>query len=87
MQKELGKPLNLQNHDEIVASVPPEKAYEYALFITTMLEQPREYFGNVLRVPAVVTVGKDWGSGEEFKFFPSKKAFNEVLYEKILASA
>lgn len=85
MQKELRKPLSLQVHDEIVASVPPERAYEYALFVTTMLEQPRDYFGNVLRVPAVVTVGTNWGNGTEMKILPKKKEFDEVVHEILIA--
>ena len=72
--------INLQVHDELIVSCPPEEAYTVALFLVNMLEQPREYFGNQLIVPACVTVARSWKDSEyEFKRLPTKKKFEEAV--------
>jgi hypothetical protein len=73
--------VNLQVHDELIVSCPPEEAYTVALFLTKMLEQPRYYFGNQLIVPACVTVAKSWKDDRhEFARLPNKKKFDEAVY-------
>jgi len=73
--------VNLQVHDELIVSCPPEEAYTVAWFLVKSLEQPRYYFGNQLVVPACVTVAKTWGDGEhEFKRLPKKAKFDEVVW-------
>jgi len=81
VQNRLRTRLNMQIHDEVAASCPPEEAYDYTMFVVKSLEQPRYYFGNKLVVPAEVTIGKDWKDSEhEFKKMPSRKEFEEVVY-------
>jgi hypothetical protein len=73
--------LNLQVHDELIVSAPPEEAYTVAAFLVGMLEQPRYYFGNKLIVPACITVAKSWKDSRfEFKRLPTEKKFNEAVY-------
>ena len=73
--------INLQVHDELIVSCPPEEAYAVALYLVAHLEQPRYYFGNQLIVPACVTVAKSWKDDRfEFKRLPTQKKFNEIVY-------
>jgi DNA polymerase-1 len=73
--------INLQMHDELITSCPPNEAYDYAMFLVSQLEQPRYYYGNKLVVPATVTVARHWGDGEyEYKQMPSRKEFEEVCH-------
>ena len=73
--------INLQVHDELIVSCPPEEAYIVALYLVSHLERPRYYFGNQLIVPACVTVAKSWKDDRfEFKRLPAKKEFDEAVY-------
>jgi DNA polymerase-1 len=73
--------INLQVHDELIASCPPEEAYDYAMFVVRCLEQPRWYLGNKLVVPAGVTPARSWKDSEfEFKSLPSRKEFTDLCY-------
>lgn len=81
--KENGGALNLQVHDEIAASLPMDKAYDYIKFIVPSLEKPRDYFGNDLVVPMDITVSKCWDGGYEFEKFPGKKEFEERCWEEL----
>ena len=74
--------LNLQVHDEIIASCPPDEAWSYALHMVWSLERPREIRGNVLRVPATVTVAESWKDKRfEFKALPERDEFEMVVNE------
>ena len=73
--------INLQVHDEIICSCPPEEAYDVASFVVRSLEQPRYYLGNPLVVPAEVTVARNWKDSEfEFKSMPDRRKFEKVVY-------
>lgn len=71
--------INLQVHDEVIVSCPPYEAFEVANYTVSALEQKRELFGNILRVPACVTLGWNWHEGVEFKRMPSREEFNETV--------
>lgn len=84
IQQRYGKPPNGQVHDEIIASVPIEDAYDYALFIVSALQQWREIpkgSGNLLCIPAGTTIGRSWGDKRsvEFKRLPGKDEFYNQL--------
>ena len=84
MLQNLGKPFNAHIHDEVIASVAIEKAYDFAFFIVAALEQRREIpmgSGNYLTVPAEITVGRTWGDpeGVEFATLPRRGEFCETL--------
>ena len=86
MQARYGKALNAQVHDEIIASVPIEGAWEYAQFVVQCFEQVREIpagSGQWLCVPAEVTVGRSWGDTKacEFKSLPGREEFYRVLLD------
>lgn len=73
--------VNLQVHDEIISSSPVELAYDYAKMLVDSLERPREINGNILRVPAGVTVASSWkDSRHEFKSLPPRSKFEEAAY-------
>jgi hypothetical protein len=79
-----GKPLNMQIHDEVVASVPPEEAYDCAFFLKTAIEQTREIpagSGLFLKVPTEVTIGTTLYGGYEFEQLPGRREFNEKVRE------
>jgi len=72
--------INLQMHDELIASCPLSEAYDYTQFVVYHLEQPRWYYGNKLAVPATITVAKDWADDRyEFKRLPNQKDFEQVV--------
>lgn len=82
MWEKYKKPLNLQIHDEVVASVPPEGLYDYCKFIAENGEKPREIpanSGTYLTIPLGITISDTLYGGIEFKRFPSKKEFEEQL--------
>lgn len=80
-QEKLSVRLNLQVHDELIASCPPDEAYDFALFVTKSLEQKRYYYGKPLVVPAEVTIAHSWSDGEfEFKALPPRSKFEEVAH-------
>jgi len=73
--------INLQVHDEIVVSCPPDgRAYDIARFLVASLEQPRLIRGNWLVVPADVCVAGSWkDKRHEFKRMPPKEEFMDVV--------
>jgi DNA polymerase I-like protein with 3'-5' exonuclease and polymerase domains len=50
--------INLQMHDELICSCPPEEAFDFTTFLVGQLQQPRYYLGRKLVVPATVTVAR-----------------------------
>jgi len=83
--------INLQVHDELIASCPVEQAYDYTAFVVKHLEQVRWYYGNPLVVPATITIADSWkDSRNEFKALPSRSEFEQVAWgvmEEINAKA
>jgi DNA polymerase I-like protein with 3'-5' exonuclease and polymerase domains len=78
------KPLAAQIHDEVVASVPPKEAYDFALYIKNAIEQTREVparSGRRVLVPAEITVGISLYGGVEFKRLPSREEFDRKVGE------
>jgi DNA polymerase I-like protein with 3'-5' exonuclease and polymerase domains len=79
-----GKPLNMQIHDEVVASVPFEEAWDFAMYIKPMIEQTREIpkgSGRYLTVPTEVTVGGTLYGGVEFEKIPERGEFLAKIKE------
>ena len=82
-----GKAPNGQVHDEVIACVPVEDAWELAMFMQKAAQQTREIpkgGGNWLTVPAEVSIGRSWGDKEaiEFKEVPGRDVFYQQLKEK-----
>jgi DNA polymerase I-like protein with 3'-5' exonuclease and polymerase domains len=74
------KPLNLQIHDEVVASVPPEGLYDYCVYLKAEGEVEREIpagSGLKLSVPLGITISDTLYGGLEFKRFPEDKTLFE----------
>lgn len=88
MMQRYGWPLNAQVHDEVIASVPRAGVWEYVSFMLPQFEQTMEIpkgSGNMLCVPAEVTVARSWGDQDavEFKRLPGTQGeFEEVLNER-----
>lgn len=86
MMGRYGKPLTAQIHDEVVASVPLQEAYDFACFIKKAIEQRREIparSGRWLWVPAEITVGLTLYGGVEFKRLPGRDEFNQKVKESL----
>lgn len=66
MMQRYHRPPNLQVHDSLLASVPPEDAYDLAMFLKAQLERPRVYYGNTLTIPVSFSVGSTWDVEVEF---------------------
>ncbi len=78
----LGKAPNAQVHDEVVACVPPERAWEYTVMLVESMERPRQIRGSWLTVPVEVKIGMNWAAvGVEFKKMPSRVEFEEVVWK------
>jgi hypothetical protein len=72
--------LNMQVHDEVVASCPlngMDESYAFVKYLVQSLETPRVVMGHTLVVPACLTVARSWDSkdGYEFERFPTYKQF------------
>lgn len=79
--------INIQIHDEVILSCPPEEAYSIASFLVKSLERPRVLWGSELRVPCCVTVGMNWADDRyEFKALPKKEEFEKCV-QALLSSA
>lgn len=77
-------PCGAHVHDEVIVSVPWNRAFEIAQTMIKMVERPIEIpknSGKILVVPAGITVGSSWGDGRfEFKKLPTKGEFEEKIY-------
>lgn len=81
-----GKPLSMQIHDEVVASVPLEDAFDCAFFLKNALEQTREIPAGIKRmlwVPAEVTISLSMYGGIEFKRLPDRNEFYRRVKEAL----
>ena len=75
--------INMQTHDDLVISCPPDEAYHVAHTLVTSLEEPRMIMGNALSVPACTSIGFSLDSGEmfEWKELPGQKEFDNKIQE------
>ena len=85
MKALFNRPPNVQVHDSVVVSVPPEGAYDVAEFIRSNLEQPFVVTNGVELIPWVeFKMGINWaaserlGEGCEYKKLPSREEFTEA---------
>ncbi len=80
---QLKSEMNLQVHDEVIISCPPDEAYFVSKSLVESLETPRRIMGNMLRVPANLTIGTTWDSKDcyEFAELPGEDEFNEKIKE------
>lgn len=79
---EYGKPPNLQIHDEVAASVPPEGIYDYCVFLKESAERTREIpvgSGNYLTIPLELTISDTLYGGCEFSQLPTRGEFYAKL--------
>lgn len=81
----LKHPPNVQVHDSLLISTPPQHAYDIAKFTADSLERPIVYpCGEPLLIPVEFKLAISWGGDEkkgevvEFKRMPSKKEFMDV---------
>lgn len=80
----LGHPPNLQCHDSLLVSVPPQHAYDVAVFMRKSLERPILLAGQKLVIPVEFKLGLNWGAseklqeGHEFARLPSREEFTEI---------
>ena len=71
--------LNMQVHDEVIISSPPEEAHFIVSHLFASLEQPREIRGGTLVVPAELIISRSWDGGVEFPKLPSSDELNEGI--------
>ena len=81
--KGLKSRVNLNVHDEVITSCPPDEAFIFASALVKSLETPRRVMGNWISIPAILTVGTSWDSSNcyEFKIFPSEEELNFKIKE------
>lgn len=74
--------INLQVHDSLLISTPPEYAYAIAALLNRHLFRPRSYQGVEVAIPCEFKLGMDWSfkGGQEFKKLPSKEEFTDAAY-------
>jgi DNA polymerase I-like protein with 3'-5' exonuclease and polymerase domains len=74
--------VNLQVHDSLVISCPPQLVWSLANILKHSLERPRSYNGVELVIPCEYAVGFNWNKVEmhEWKDLPSKSDMTEVAY-------
>lgn len=72
--------INLQVHDSLVISTPPNEAYTIARFLRDSLETPIDYEGIPLAMPVEVKLGRTWKGDVEFKKLPKRAAFTEIAH-------
>lgn len=70
---------NLQLHDALILSCPPEESYDVMDALVTFCEKPHMYYGELLSIPAEIKLGLAWGTGKEFKEKPSREEWNSAL--------
>ena len=70
-----GARICLQLHDALYFSVPPKHSHTIASIVQQMLEQPVEYYGHSMTIPACFSVSRRWNGKEkkEWKRLPSAK--------------
>lgn len=78
MKERVGRPPNVQVHDSLLASLPPELCYDAAVFLRDRLERPRRYAGELLSVPCEFTLGTTWAGDIDFKQLPDRDTFTDA---------
>jgi DNA polymerase len=73
--------VNGQLHDALLFSSPLEVAYEAMCALVTILEEPHEYYGEMLTIPAEMKVGMAWGEGIAWKALPEREEFMWKMQE------
>lgn len=71
--------INLQLHDALILSCPPEESYDVMNALVTFCEEPHMYYGELLSVPAEIKLGLAWGTGKEFKEKPTREEWDVCL--------
>lgn len=71
----VGTRFHLQVHDELLFSVEPDVAWDFARWMVARLEQPRCYFGEEMTVPVTIALGTSWACEREWKQLPARDAF------------
>jgi DNA polymerase I-like protein with 3'-5' exonuclease and polymerase domains len=82
LMKHYNKPPNLQIHDEVASSVPPDGLYDYCQYLVESGEQAREVpagSGRKLVIPLDVTISDTLYGGIEFSPLPDRQEFNERI--------
>lgn len=72
--------INLQVHDALVISTPPEEAYDIAIFMAASMQRSVVYAGVKLSIPVEFKLGTSWKCEYEFKRLPSRKEFTEIAH-------
>ena len=75
--------INMQTHDDLIVSCPPDEAFTVTHKLVTSLEEPRKIMGNMLSVPACTSIGFSLDTGEmfEWNYLPSQEEFDNKVQE------
>lgn len=73
--------INLQCHDALLISCPPDEAYTVAWYMRETLERPRVYNGVELSIPVEFALGRTWAKEREFKQLPDRTEFEATIQE------
>jgi uracil-DNA glycosylase family 4 len=67
--------MHLQVHDELLWSVSPAIAYDFARWMQEKVERPRVYYGEAMTVPVTFALGTSWACEKEWKRLPKREEF------------
>lgn len=73
--------VNLQLHDDVTWSCPPERVWPSIRFLHEQLERPRRYRGNECTIPVAFKIQSAWGVGHEFKTMPTRNEVGDVVHQ------
>lgn len=73
--------INMQVHDALYVSAPPERVYEVAHYLTQCLERPRTYYSQDLVIPCTYKLHWNWKEGFEYKALPNEREFTAAAVE------
>ena len=73
----------MQVHDDLISSCPFDEGYYIAKFLVESLEKPRMIMGNMISIPACISIGFSLDSGETFEWnnVPDKSEFDDKVKE------
>lgn len=72
MMRAYGRPPNLQLHDSVLASIPPNDIWDVMQFVRRNLGRPRVYYGEALTIPINFSIGRTWAMDVEFDRPPTR---------------
>jgi len=77
--------INLQVHDEVIASCPKDEAYYVTKSLVDALEVRRKVMGSWISIPACPTVGTSWDSTDcfEWNYMPERDEFESKVEEML----